>query len=190
MRGAPPDPGDIAPLPEAGSREQALLLGLKPDSRVAIEGKFYDYDPSELSPKQRLRYEELVRSGKVVIHPPVVTIAGPQVKMETVLSFGNLWDRPAASKHEVPDDWVRIRGRSAKVPIDAGGIKSVTVDDGLVSAIELSTGESVQRTASPELYAYVQPLLYPLLGFFLPLGAIRAITWIGVGFFEPKAPAA
>jgi hypothetical protein len=73
------------------------------------------------------------------------------------------------------------------VSVDLDGIKQVTVDKaGVVSSIELSTGESVQRVGPPALKAYVVPLLYPILGFLLPWGGIRVLTWVGGGFVEPR----
>jgi len=70
------------------------------------------------------------------------------------------------------------------VSVNLEGIKQVTVDEaGLVSSIELSTGESVQRLEPPTLKAYVVPLLYPILGFLFPWGGIRVLTWVGTGFF-------
>lgn len=72
------------------------------------------------------------------------------------------------------------------VSVNLEGIKDVTVDKaGLVSSVELSTGESVQRTEPPTLRAYLIPLLYPILGFLLPWGAVRVLTWVGSGFFVP-----
>jgi len=71
--------------------------------------------------------------------------------------------------------------------INLDGIKQVTVDKvGVVSSIELSTGESVQRVAPPALKAYLIPLLYPVLGFLIPWGGIRLLTWVGSGFVEPR----
>jgi hypothetical protein len=31
--------------------------------------------------------------------------------------------------------------------------------------------------------AYLIPLLYPVLGFLLPWGVVRVLTWVGAGFF-------
>src|SRR5262245_3594767 len=73
-------------------------------------------------------------------------------------------------------------GFAALVNVD--GIKQVEVDRaGVVSSIELSTGESVHRTEAPALKAYVSLLLYPMLGFLAPWGTIRVLTWVGSGFF-------
>jgi hypothetical protein len=73
------------------------------------------------------------------------------------------------------------------VSINLQGITRVTVDkDGLVSSIDLSTGESLQRVGPPALKAYFIPLLYPILGFLLPWGCIRVFTWVGSGFVAPR----
>jgi hypothetical protein len=86
--------------------------------------------------------------------------------------------------------WVPVREEREEpgaVSVNLDGIKQVTVDkDGLISSIELSTGESVQRADPPALKAYLIPLLYPILGFLLPWGSIRLLTWVGGGFVEPR----
>lgn len=67
------------------------------------------------------------------------------------------------------------------------GIKEVTVNGSkLVSSIELSTGELVPRAESPHLTAYLLLLLYPVIGFLLPWGCIRILTWVGTGFVAPR----
>jgi hypothetical protein len=73
------------------------------------------------------------------------------------------------------------------VSVNIDGIKRVTVDKaGLVSLIELSTGEWAQRAVPPPLKAYLIPLLYPVLGFLFPWGGVRVLTWVGGGFVEPR----
>jgi hypothetical protein len=56
---------------------------------------------------------------------------------------------------------------------------------GLISSIELSTGESVQLVDPPALNACLIPLLYPVFGFLLPWSGIRVLTWVATGFFAP-----
>jgi hypothetical protein len=74
------------------------------------------------------------------------------------------------------------------VSVGVGGIKEVTADrTGTISLIELSTGESVQRVEPPSMGRYLIPLLYPVLGFLLPWGAVRAVTWVGSGLFVPTS---
>lgn len=77
------------------------------------------------------------------------------------------------------------------IQVDHGGVKYMTSDQaGLVQSIVLTTGEHLYQREAPALGAFLVPILYPLVGFLVPWGAIRAITWIGMGFFEPKAPVA
>jgi hypothetical protein len=38
----------------------------------------------------------------------------------------------------------------------------------------------------PAPKAYLIPLLYPILGFLLPWGSIRLLTWVGSGFVDPR----
>jgi hypothetical protein len=76
--------------------------------------------------------------------------------------------------------------RGIVVAVNLAGIKQVTVNKtGLISSIELPTGAVIQRVDPPALRAYLIPLLYPVLGFLLPWGGIRVITWVGSGFFQP-----
>ena len=73
------------------------------------------------------------------------------------------------------------------VAVNLAGIKHVTVNkSGLISSIELSTGEHIQRTDAPRAQTYVGILLYPVLGFLIPWGGIRILAWVGSGFFPPR----
>jgi hypothetical protein len=54
---------------------------------------------------------------------------------------------------------------------------------GTVTLIELSTGEVIRRIEPPSLIrAYFVPFLYPFIGFLVPWGGIKTLTWIGAGF--------
>ena len=71
----------------------------------------------------------------------------------------------------------------AVVSVNLGGIRRVIVDRaGDASSIELSSGETVQRAEAPRVRAYLILLLYPVLGFLLPWGIVRVLTWVGSGF--------
>jgi hypothetical protein len=73
------------------------------------------------------------------------------------------------------------------VSVDLDGIKQVTVDKaGLVSSIELSTGECVRRIEAPRVTVCLGILLYPILGLLLPWGAVRIVMWVRAGFFAPS----
>jgi hypothetical protein len=66
------------------------------------------------------------------------------------------------------------------------GIDQFTIDPSTstITSIQLSTGELLSRTPPPTLAAWIALPLYPLVGFLIPWGAIRALTWVGSGFFQ------
>jgi hypothetical protein len=106
---------------------------------------------------------------------PKATTHGPWEKYKT--SDTSAWRPVQEEKRDEPGGF--------PVSVNLDGIKLVAVDEaGLVSWIELSTGESVQRTEAPHIKAYVTVLLYPILGFLLPWSGMRTLTWVGSGFFE------
>jgi hypothetical protein len=51
-----------------------------------------------------------------------------------------------------------------------------------ISYIETSEGHIVYRSASPQFWSYLPAIGLPFLGFLLPWGLIRTLTWIGTGF--------
>jgi hypothetical protein len=66
------------------------------------------------------------------------------------------------------------------------GIEKVHIDaTGVISSIGLSTGETIYQTDLPSFFrAYLAPALFPLAGFLLPWGALKAVAWVGAGFFQ------
>jgi len=87
------------------------------------------------------------------------------------------------ARNAPPDERKRMASLEEK---GVGGVERFTVEPstGAITSIELSTGESIQRTDPPTLLAYMALPLYPLIGFMVPWGAIRLLTWIGAGFFS------
>ncbi len=55
-----------------------------------------------------------------------------------------------------------------------------------VSSIETEDGQTLYPTPSPALWTYFLIALFPILGFFIPWGAIRAVGWVGAGFVQPS----
>jgi hypothetical protein len=81
--------------------------------------------------------------------------------------------------------WEKPSGFVLSVKLD--GIEDVWLSaTGLIAQIDLSSGEPVPRVDPPTLKAYLVPLLYPILGFLLPWGGIRVLTWVATGFREPR----
>jgi hypothetical protein len=97
-----------------------------------------------------------------------------------------------ARKSDVSD---KMADPDAEITVDAkslDGIKVVNADKNrAISSIELTTGERISR--EPDTFkAYlalaaplILPFCYPVIGFLVPWGTIRALVWVGSGFFAP-----
>jgi hypothetical protein len=66
--------------------------------------------------------------------------------------------------------------------------KKPTVSAADVSEIEKDNGQRVYRTEAPGLRSYLLIPVFPVLGFCLPWGAIKTLTWIGLGFSRSGKP--
>jgi hypothetical protein len=81
---------------------------------------------------------------------------------------------------------------STSVPIPSvvmkGGIKTVNWNhDYGIDSIEMEDGQTIYPTHVPSAWMYLLIALFPVLGFFIPWGAVRAIGWVGAGFVaSPK----
>ncbi len=73
--------------------------------------------------------------------------------------------------------------------VNKGDIKTINWDrdhvwndaSGIYS-IETDGGQILYPTAAPSAWLYLFAALFPILGFFFPWGAVRAIGWVGAGF--------
>lgn len=61
---------------------------------------------------------------------------------------------------------------------------------GVVQSIRRAAGPLVERTPAPAVADYFGLLIYPVFGFLVPWGSIRALTWVATRFFQPKPPEA
>ena len=67
--------------------------------------------------------------------------------------------------------------------LDENGIKTIRWDAGYeVGWIETQDGQTVYSMPAPSAGPYLLIAILPLLGFFVPWGAVRAIGWVGAGF--------
>jgi hypothetical protein len=76
------------------------------------------------------------------------------------------------------------------------GIQTVRADKtGTISSIQLTTGEWVRmgsKTLKSRLAfiaSLLLPLCYPVIGFLVPRGTIKALVWVGSGFIGPRSSA-
>jgi hypothetical protein len=56
-----------------------------------------------------------------------------------------------------------------------------------VSRFEMVNGDIVYRAEAPPVYTYVLPLAFPVIGFLIPWGLIKALVWVGSGFTKAHA---
>jgi hypothetical protein len=54
-----------------------------------------------------------------------------------------------------------------------------------VESIETEDGQTLYPTPAPSAWMFLLVALFPVLGFFIPWGAVRAIGWAGAGFVRP-----
>ena len=68
--------------------------------------------------------------------------------------------------------------------VDKGGIKTIHwTKNNEIESIE-TENQRVYPTAAPSARQYSLIALFPILGFLIPWGAVRAIGWLGAGFVE------
>jgi hypothetical protein len=67
--------------------------------------------------------------------------------------------------------------------VDGGGIKTIHwTKDLRAKSIWTQDRTWLYPTAAPAAREYLLVALFPILGFFIPWGAVRAIGWVGAGF--------
>jgi len=73
----------------------------------------------------------------------------------------------------------------ARSIVNSDSIKTIywTKDYG-VESIDTEDGQTLVPTLPPTLRSYLLIVTYPILGFLVPWGLIRATGWVGAGFFE------
>jgi len=142
-----------------GTRRLALLLGVV----GALLGGFVSYLELDSIMSQRVchnRFERLA-SSDVVQH-----------------------------EHKSMAGWATIDPQTGeRIPwvqqVDKGGIKTIHwTKDNEIESIETEDGQALYPTPAPAAWLYLLVVLFPILGFFIPWGAIRAIGWVGAGFFQ------
>jgi len=72
--------------------------------------------------------------------------------------------------------------------VNKGGIQTVLwTKDYAVESIVTESGETLHPEPAPSFWQYLLPLVFPVVGFFIPWGLASAVVWVGAGFFEtPK----
>jgi hypothetical protein len=86
---------------------------------------------------------------------------------------------------------------AAEITVDVkgtDGIQTVNADkSGVISSIQLTTGEWVRRGAKTLkarlafIASLLLPFCYPVIGFLVPWGTIRVFVWVAGGFSAPQS---
>lgn len=145
-----------------GTRRLALLLGVL----GAIAGGFVSYLEWQEIQSQRARhnkFEQLAASD--VVQQERKNLAAGWVRIDPKTGERQGWEWPST--------------------VDKGGIKAIRWAENYgVESIETEEGETLYSTPAPSAWLYLLIALFPLLGIFIPWGAVRAIGWVGAGFVQ------
>jgi hypothetical protein len=177
-------------------QQLSTLQQLSPDKQDKLLAKVKEYRSKQTAPAERMRVPQL---GPM---PDQMTLEefGQRIKAKYP-QYANLSDADIANKviakypqykafikaasgnkYEIvdPDDWKVIADE-----VDRGGIKTIhwTKDYGIES-IDTEDGQTLYPTPAPSAWRYLLIVLFPILGFFIPWGAVRAIGWVGAGFIQ------
>lgn len=174
-----------------GTRRLALLLGVA----GLLFGCFVSYLQVQSTMRQRAehqRFEHLANSqiakqDRVEIQQFIptptedgpVTMTGPD---------GKTYHFPEGTNKESATAYFGLEGKgphSSAIddPIHKDGIEVIHWTKNLnVASIDTQDGQTLYPTPAPGAGSYLLICILPLLGFFIPWGAIRAIGWVGAGF--------
>lgn len=145
-----------------GTRRLALLLGVV----GAVLGGYVSYMELQTVLDQRARHNEFER------------LANSQVIQQ---ERKTLQEKTNSQSNFVPD-WA-----FGGTVVNNGEIKTIYWRDKWeVDSIDTVDGKTHSSTLAPSAWLYLVVALLPVFGFFIPWGAIRAIGWVGAGFFQPS----
>jgi hypothetical protein len=71
--------------------------------------------------------------------------------------------------------------------VDKDGIKTIHwTANADIESIETQDGQTHYPTPAPSAWLYLLVAIFPIAGFFIPWGAVRAIGWVVTGFVQPS----
>jgi hypothetical protein len=146
-----------------GTRRLALLLG----AVGAILGGFASYAELQTMKHQMAdhkRFERLANSQIV-----------RQERENAMRDFPRVTNPPITDSN----GW--------QITVNSGGIATIFWgSDFGVASIETEDGQKLYPIPAPSAWLYLLVALFPVLGFFIPWGAVRAIGWVLAGFLQPS----
>jgi hypothetical protein len=159
-----------------GMRRLALFLG----AVGVIIGGFGSYAELQSILNQRERHDKFERlaNSDVVQQERKCRLLGFYSGCFQLppLPPGATLDKPGFTVEE-PD------GRPADSEVNKEGIKAIHwTKNYAVESIETEDGQTFYPAPAPNRWLYLLAAIFPLLGFALPWGLIRAVGWVGAGF--------
>ena len=144
-----------------------------------IVQKQYGQIPASAPSAQRSNFDPLEPDGNAVVAKKKISGAYDQTQVPSFDDFVK-----ERQRNEPTSAYVEIQGHPQ-------GIRQVWVDEkGEIAWFEMDDGRTIMRTSGPtSLFWY---LLYPpiiAVGFVVPWGAVRLVTWIVSGFIRGGATA-
>ncbi len=114
------------------------------------------------------------RDGIKTIYFNGKSCASPATSAPTV----GPWAKYAQSDPTKANPYNAYGGQSVGKP------ERISADE--INLIETADGRQIYKTDPPTFRSYLLLPVFPVLGFFLPWGVIRTLTWIGVGFYSGR----
>ena len=166
----------------AGGFASYLELQTVLDQR-ARHNKFEQLATSDVVKQERKALKEDFLADAFAIDPKTgERLAAPQ----TAQPKHGPWEKyatPASPSHIREYD---AQGNPISSQFDRGDVKTIHwTKDFRVESMETVDGQTLYPTPAQPKWLYLLVALLPGLGFFIPWGAIRAIGWVGAGFFQP-----
>jgi hypothetical protein len=146
-----------------GTRRLALLLG----AAGAIVGGFASYTFLQDIQSQRARHDRFeIQAGSDVIQ--------------------RLRKEHRESKDPFEANVKTVMPGCCGIKEIAWDTEHVWNDASGIYSIETDSGQTLYPTPAPSAWLYLLTALFPVAGFVIPWGAVRAIGWVGAGFFHPS----
>jgi hypothetical protein len=138
---------------------------------------------------EQLANSDIVKQARKAIQGSELPIKIDPVTGERVETAAKLGPSPNSAPAKF--DWTVVEtcpldssdGSGCTTEVRKEDMKTIHWAKGLgVESIETEDGQTFYPTPSPSAWTYLLIALFPVLGFFIPWGAIRAIGWVGAGF--------